>query len=145
MSYAAFPTANPAVVNDIAFYGTWTLSTGSNATMVSDAQQDGLTSYVYDSAPGDTDLYTLAPLSPPNPSSVVATTVRSLMQKSDAGSRNAAAVMKSGATQVNSPALPVPSSSWGWAWRTDQVDPNTGAPWAPSAVNNLQIGQTVVS
>jgi hypothetical protein len=37
------------------------------------------------------------------------------------------------------------ASSWLWAWRTDLTDPNTGAAWTPAAVNNAQIGPTVVS
>ena len=31
-----------------------------------------------------------------------------------------------------------------WPWRTDLVDPNTGAAWTRAAINTAQIGPTVV-
>ena len=74
------------------------------------------------------------------PATVIATTVRAYAQKSDAGVRTAAVQLKSGATVAASPTLTLSTPGWGWAWRTDLTDPNTGAAWTPAAVNNAQIG-----
>jgi hypothetical protein len=143
-TYAAFPIASPTVTSGVsAIAGSLTIAISNNSALVNESQEDGTTSYVFDVNQGDTDLYTIAPLSA-TPASTIATTVRSFMQKSDAGSRSAAALLKSGATQVASPTLAL-ATGWNWAWRTDQMDPATGAAWTAAAVNNVQIGQTVVT
>jgi hypothetical protein len=145
-TYPAWPVSNPPGLSGASapcFTLIITPTGGTNYAFVSEPQQDGSNTYVSDATAGDTDLYGLAPFVTP-PLVSFATTVRSLMQKSDAGSRNAAAVLKSGATQVSTPAAPA-LTTWNWSWRTDQVDPNTGNPWTAAAVDAVQIGQTVVS
>jgi hypothetical protein len=143
-TYAAFPTANPTVSTGVpAVSLTWSLTVGSNATLVNEPQQDGATSYVYDSNPGDADFYNLAALGV-TPASVVAVTTRGFIQKSDAGTRAGAVQLKSAATTVASTTTFL-GTTWGWLWRTDQNDPATSAAWTPTAVNNAQIGPTVVS
>jgi hypothetical protein len=122
---------------------TVTLAFGSNSTAVSEPQQDGATSYVYDANVGDADFYGIAAITG-TPASVVAVTTRGFVQKSDAGSRSGAVQLKSGATTVASPTTALPTT-FGWLWRTDQVDPNTGAAWTPAAVNGAQIGPVVIS
>jgi hypothetical protein len=67
------------------------------------------------------------------------------MQKSDAGTRTAAAQLKSGGTTVASPTLTLTPSNWQWAWRMDLVDPATSAAWTAAAVNAAQIGPRVVA
>jgi hypothetical protein len=49
-----------------------------------------------------------------------------------------------GAT-VATPNLTLTTSGWQWAWRTDLVDPNTGAAWTAAAVDVASIGPLVVS
>lgn len=142
-SYTAFPTANPTAAAANPIIVSWTLTIGSNATLTSEAQEDGATSYVYDSNPGDADFYTIVATAQ-TPASVVAVTTRGLAQKSDAGSRTGAVQLKSGGTAVASPTTAVPTT-WAWLWRTDTVDPATGAAWTAVGVNNVQIGPTVVS
>jgi hypothetical protein len=115
-----------------------------NAGCVGETQQDSLNSYVFDSNPGDQDFYGVGSIAS-TPSVIIATTVRSYMQKSDAGGRTATAQLKSGATTVASPVQALSASGFQWSWRTDLVDPATGAAWTATAVNNAQIGVMVVS
>lgn len=143
-TYASFPTASPttAVTNAVGCSLTITVST--NNSLVNEPQEDGLTSYVYDSNPGDADFYGVASIAS-TPAVVFATVTRAYMQKSDAGTRTAAVQLKSGAATVASPTLVLTTSGWQWAWRMDLTDPNTGAAWTPAAVNNAQIGPKVIA
>jgi hypothetical protein len=135
--YARMPASDASV--------TFTKSTGaSNFSCVDEAQQNALTDYVFDSNPGDADFYGVASIAS-TPAAVIATTTRAYMQKSDAGTRTAAVQLKSGATTVASPTLVLTTSGWLWAWRTDIVDPNTGAAWTPAAVNLAQVGPKVIA
>ena len=142
-SYAAFPMANPtglstATANWFAF--TVNITANVSSPFVAEAQQDGATTYVYDSNVGDADFYSIAPIAV-TPASVVAVTTRGFMQKSDAGSRSGGVQMKSGGTTVQQTG--VLSTTWAWQWRTDTVDPATSAAWTPVAVNNIQVGPYV--
>ena len=97
-TYASFPTNNPSITgttNPIASTLTITPSPSANYSAVNEAQQDGLTSYVYDQNPGDADFYGVSPLVPAG-ASVKATTTRAYMQKSDVGTRTASVQLKSG-------------------------------------------------
>jgi len=145
-SLAAFPQANPVVTTPaVPPQVSWTYTaTPANWQAVTEVQQDGLASYVYDSNPGDADFYSVASIAS-TPASVIATTVRAYAQKSDAGTRTMAVQLKSGATTVASPTLVLTTSGWQWAWRTDIVDPATGVAWTPAAVNNATIGPKVVA
>jgi hypothetical protein len=135
--YARMPASDASV--------TFSRSTGaSNFSCVDEAQQNALTDYVFDANPGDADFYGVASIAS-TPASVIATTVRAYAQKSDAGTRTMAVQLKSGATTVASPTLVLTSSGWLWAWRTDLVDPATGAAWTPAAVNNAQIGPKTIA
>jgi len=143
-TYAAFPQASPVVTNPS--NGRQVLlqySPTVNWPAVSEPQQDAATSYVYDSVVGHNDLYAIAALAA-TPVSVVAVTTRGYVQKSDAGTRNGAVQLKSGATTVQSTSTAL-STSWQWLFRTDTLDPATGAAWTPTAVNNVAIGPVMVS
>jgi hypothetical protein len=110
---------------------------------VSEAQQDGLTTYVFDNTVGHADFYGIGPISI-TPTSTICVTTRGFMQKSDAGFRQGAVQMKSGSTTVVSPTLNL-STGFGYAYRTDLTDPATGSAWTATAVNAIQIGPTVIS
>ena len=143
-AYASFPVASPASLAASAPpVCSLTIVLTANYSVVADPQQDALTSYVYDSNPGDADFYGIGSVAS-TPTQVIATTTRAYMQKSDAGTRTAAVQLKSGATTVASPTLTLSSSGWLWAWRTDLTDPNTGAAWTPAAVNSAQIGPKTI-
>lgn len=139
-TYAAFPVASPSTSSSAAVGFSVTIGTASNATVVNEPQQDGATSYVYDSNVGDADFYAIAALSG-TPASTVAVTTRGFFEKSDAGTRNAAVQLKSGGTTVTSTSTAL-STSWGWLYRVDLVDPATGSAWTATGVNNAQIGPT---
>lgn len=118
--------------------------TATNAGCVADVQQDAFASYVYSNVPGQADLYTIGSISS-TPIATVAITARSLAIKSDAGTRTLQTLLKSGPTLVATATTVLTTSNWTWTWRTDSVDPNTGAPWTAGAVNTAQIGVTVVA
>jgi hypothetical protein len=120
------------------------LTPAGNFALVNELQQDALTTYVFDSTPGDQDFYGIASIAS-TPATVIATTVRAYAQKSDAGTRTMAVQLKSGATTVASPTLVLTTSGFAWAWRTDLTDPATGAAWTPAAVNNATIGPKTVA
>jgi hypothetical protein len=135
--YARMPASDAAVQFS-------RLGGATNFSQVSEAHQDGATSYVFDNVVSHNDLYGIASI-PVTPASVVAVTTRGFAQKSDAGSRTGAIQLKSGGTTVQSTNGSTLSTTFAWVWRADQTDPATGAAWTPTAVNNLQIGPVVVS
>lgn len=143
-TYAAFPTANPpspAANSALIFTANITPTSAVNAPFVADIQQDAAAGYLYSSAPGAQDRYTLSDISS-TPSTIVGVTTRGLLTKSDAGTRLAAVQLRSGATTVQS-AGALSNSAWGWLWRSDATDPATGVPWTVSGVAAAQIGAQV--
>jgi hypothetical protein len=144
-AYASFPAASPALTgSQSAAQFFVNIVPAVNADLVNETLQDGTTSYVYSSTPGHADLYNVAGI-PSTPVATIAVTARAFMQKSDAGARTAAVQMKSGATTVTSNTATLASSSWGWTWRTELLDPATGAAWTAAAVNNVTIGPVVIA
>jgi hypothetical protein len=140
-TYASFPSSSPVVTSgqpSISATIRITPATTANFIWVNEAIHDDATSYVYDNVVGHADFYNLAALAV-TPVSVVAVTTRGFLQKSDAGTRNGAVQLKSGATTVNSGSVAL-STTWGWMWRTDLNDPATGSAWTPVGVSNAQIG-----
>lgn len=94
-AYASFPVSNPTI-NISTGSPSWTVSITptTSAEYVQEAQQDGTTTYVYDSVVGHADLYDLADL--PGPATIYAVTTRGFMAKSDAGSRSGQLQIRSG-------------------------------------------------
>ena len=119
------------------------LGGATNTSQVSEAHQDGATSYVFDSTPGDADFYNIGSIAS-TPTATIAVTTRGYMAKSDAGARTGAVQIKSGGTTVAS-ATATLGTSFGWVWRTDTTDPATGAAWTAVAVNAAQIGPKTVA
>jgi hypothetical protein len=147
-TYSSFPVTNPGTGGaggSKVFTLNIDITTAPNAAFVNEAQQDSATSYVFDSTVGHTDLYNVAGISS-TPSLTVAVTTRGYVQKSDTGPRSTAMQLKSGATTVASPTVgSLAPGVWTWLYRTDIVDPNTGAAWTPTAVNSAQIGPLIVT
>jgi hypothetical protein len=145
ITYATFPVANPTASSAPQTPNTTITQTlAGNFTLVNEAQEDGLTTYVYDSTVNDADFYSIGTIAS-TPASTIAVTTRGYMQKSDAGSRTASVQLKSGATTVATPTLTLTTSGWQWAWRTDITDPNTSAAWSAAAVAAVNVGPKVVS
>jgi hypothetical protein len=134
--YTRMPASDAAAV--------FSRSTGAtNFSCVDETLQNGATDYVFSANVNDADFYTIAPIAV-TPVSVVAVTTRGFLQKSDAGTRGAQVQMKSGAVTVGSTPTLL-SSSFGWLWRTDTLNPATGLAWAAAEVNNIQCGPKVTS
>jgi hypothetical protein len=142
--YAAFPVANPTSLSATGNVNS-SINISGNAILVNEAQQDGVTTYVYDSNPGDADFYGLPPTPIATPFSTVAVISRGYMQKSDAGTRTAAMQTKSGSAIAAAPTMVLTNTGWQWNSRHDMTDPNTGAAWAAAAVDALQIGPKVIA
>jgi hypothetical protein len=143
-TYASFPAANPSLTSAQSGPQCFLNITPTiSAEYVNEAQQDGTTSYVYDSTAGDADLYNIGTIAS-TPVATIAVTTRGFMEKSDAGLRTAAVQIKSGGTTVASPTATL-SSSWGWVWRTDLTDPATSAAWTAVGVNGVNIGPKTVA
>jgi hypothetical protein len=117
------------------------LGGATNFSQVSEAHQDGAASYVFSANVNDADFYGIASIAT-TPVSVVAVTTRGFVEKSDAGTRNGAVQLKSGATTVQSTSTAL-GTSFGWLWRTDTTDPATGAAWTATGVNNVTVGPIV--
>lgn len=98
-SGGAFPATSGAYAQTAGHNGfqnfTINVTPNSNNSQVNEAQQDGATTYVYDSNVGDADFYGIAPIAV-TPASVVAVTTRGFLQKSDAGSRSGGVQLRSG-------------------------------------------------
>jgi hypothetical protein len=143
-TYASFPATSPTATAAAGPIYTLNIGLSQNYETVNEAQQDATTSYVYSSTPGHSDLYGIAAIAS-TPLVTHAVTVRAYAIKSDAGTRTMAAQLKSGGTTVASPTIVLTPSNWQWAWRTDQVDPATGAAWTAAAVNVALVGPTVIA
>lgn len=146
LAYASFPVANPTGLS-VGFQANIftvniTPTTAANANLVAELTPDA-GGYVFSANVGDTDLYGVQPITG-TPSSVIAVTTRLLAQKSDAGTRNAAVVVKSGGT-TNVGTSTALNTSFSYVVRTDVTDPATGAAWTPVAVNNLNVGARVTA
>lgn len=141
ISYAAFPTANPAVSAVVPLIITVNVTATTNAAFVGELQQDAAASYVYSSTNGQADLYTIGSIAN-TPTTIIGVTTRGYMQKSDAGARNATVQLKSASTTVQGTSTAL-NTTWGWIARNDLTDPATGTAWTPTAVNNALIGPIV--
>lgn len=144
-TYASFPVNNPTSLsaNGATVYLVYALAPSANWPMVSEAQQDGATSYNYSSTVSQSDLYGIAAIGS-TPSSIVGVTTRGYFQKSDAGTRNVAVQLQSGATNVQSASTAL-NTTFAWIYRNDLVDPATGAAWTATGVNNATIGAIVTA
>jgi len=116
----------------------WTPSTGVNHWAVVDENpENGDTDYVSDATGGDRDLYTYPALGVTG--TVIAVQTGAVARKDDAGARNLALVVKSGATTSDGTTQAL-AASYGGYTRIDTVDPNTAAAWTVANVNAAQFG-----
>lgn len=116
--------------------------TATNAGCVNDETEDGTTTMLIDSVPGDFDLFNLEPLLGLPP--VYGIQLRAFLSKSDAGGRGFEIAAKSGATSFSTNPFS-PTTSFTNCAQFYPNDPNTGLPWIAAAVNALQIGPKVSS
>jgi hypothetical protein len=146
-AYASFPAASPTLsasgTNAPIFTANITPTTLANADMVSEIVQDAAATYIYDSTVNDADFYSPGAIAV-TPNTTVAVITRALALKTDAGTRNIALQIQSGATLSTGTSTAL-NTTWGWLWKVDQVDPATSAAWTATAVNNLIFGPKVTA
>lgn len=143
VAYSSFPIASPATsTGQTPAIFSYVTTLGSNATLVNESQEDGITSYVYDSTVGHADFYNISSI--PTSSTITAVTTRGFMAKSDVGTRTAQVQLSSGGTTVQTTPLNI-STSFQWVYRTDTVDPHTGSAWTATNLNSITIGPLVTS
>lgn len=112
--------------------------TPTNAFLVSDAQEDGDTTYVYSSTVGNEDLYTVSAL-PLSPASIIGVNTVGYARKSDSGARTASFQIKANGTETSSNSNVNLSLSYTWSEGWMPLDP-TGAAWTATNINAAQIG-----
>lgn len=145
VTYASFPTASPTITTfqSLIFTINITPTTANNAMLVAEVTNDEPATYVSDSVSGDVDFYTPQAISA-TPSTVLGVTTRALAQKTDAGTRNLAVQIKSGASTSTGTSTAL-STTWNWIFATNQTDPATGAAWGAVAVNNCTFGPKITA
>ena len=100
-------------------------------------------SYVASSAVGDEDRYSFASLSS-TPANIAGVKISALLRKTDSGARTVTLQLKSGGTEVSG-AAQSPTASYLYFAAYQDTDPNTGAAWTGSGVNNLTAGAKIAS
>lgn len=142
---SGFPSnlGNPTLGNTAPVNVGAVFSVVDNASYISQAQEDADTTFAYSSTVGQNDLYSIQSLSS-TPASILAVQTRLMSRKSDTGTRQARIQVKSGTTLSNGGTITL-GTSYAYANKLDLLDPNTGAAWAASAVNSLQVGAYVVA
>lgn len=124
-------------------YAEWTPSTGTDhGALVDEATPNGDTDYVSSATVDQRDVYQFPDLDVV-PAAIYAVEVRCSAKKTTADPRSIAALLRSdgtddlGATQ----ALTTSYTYYREAWESD---PDTGAPWTPTAVNSVHAGAQVI-
>lgn len=115
----------------------------ANYQAVDELAEDGDTSFVSTSTPGQKDTYALTNLSV-TPASVIAVKPILVARKDDAGSSNVCTVIRSGGTDYDGPTTGL-GLTYAPISKVYDVDPATSAAWTPTAVNNLEAGVKLVS
>lgn len=122
----------------------WTPDTGTDHySRVSEATQDGDTSYVQTATAGHVDLYALGNL-PVTPTAVHAVQAATTAKVMDAATRTFRNRIKSSATTANGASVTM-TASYTAATSLWSTDPATGSAWTVSAVNALEAGFELVT
>lgn len=104
---------------------------------------DGDTSYTYSGTIGNTDLYAIGNMGI-IPTAIFAVKQSVVTRKTDAGTRGAQTVFKSGTETRYGSSIPLNSTYTGLVTVYEQ-DPNTGAAWTVSGVDGIEAGIKVTS
>jgi|GEM_PF-1309513 len=120
----------------------WSPSSGSdNFSRIAEIPPDDDTSWVASATPGDRDLYAMAPLGM-TPLAIKGLQQTALARKDDAGERALSLVLKSGAEVAVGPPT-ILGSSYAFTEAIHELDPASGAPWTPAAVDAVKAGMEV--
>jgi hypothetical protein len=143
-SYASGFT-NPGNMS-VASFNLWAATlayTSNNYTCVSELTQDGATTTVSDSNPGDEDRYAATAL-PVTPTQIYGVQVRGFMQKSDSGARSGAVTITSSGSNVVGSSVALSTTYENVVLQQD-TDPNTSAAWTAAGLNAALVGVKVVA
>jgi hypothetical protein len=128
--YARAPSSNLAAV--------WTPNASTNLSRVQEAQEDGDTSTISSSNPGDQDWYGY-PALPAGVRNIFAVIHSAWWKKSDAGARQTRMNWKQGSTLANG-AIVNPSTTYSEQLDISYVDPVSGIAFLKSDVDSLANG-----
>lgn len=118
----------------------WTPNAGSNNySRVNQNPPDGDTTYVSAATSPLTDRYGL-PASVPPGSTIYAVAAQGVLRKDDAGDNNLKFLVRTNSLDFEAPSAIVVPASFQWFRDIWTQNPDTTAPWTPSAVNAAQIG-----
>ena len=120
----------------------FTADTGVNYTRVNEATPDGDTSYVESSTVGQIDSYALADL-PAAATAVKSLAVCHYARKTDVGSRQMGALVRTGGTNFTHPTGVNLGNSYLYDFSAWGTNPGTVAAWTVADVNALEAGQVV--
>jgi hypothetical protein len=118
---------------------TWTPNSGANNySRVSEAHQDGDTSYVSTNTINNVDLYAIAALAT-TPNAIINVALKSMARMDDAGPHTYKQRLSSGGTTSDSSNLSL-STTYQWLWTNYSTDPHTSAAWTFAGINAALIG-----
>ena len=120
----------------------WTASAGSNYQCVDETQGNGDTDYVSESTAGDHDTYAFGNIS--DSGTVIGIQTNMYARKDDAGTREVAAVVRSGGTDYDGATVAL-STSYAILWEVRETDPATTSAWDITGVNALEAGPKLVT
>ena len=109
--------------------------------LINDAQEDGVTTYIYDGNVGDEDDFGIAPLTV-TPVTIIAVVAKAFVSKSDSGARSGDLILTSGGSTIDVGSTLL-SNSFGYLTLPAITDPNTGTTWTETGVNALTLGPKV--
>jgi len=109
-----------------------------NYLLVDEIPEPDTADYVGSATEGDKDLYTLGAL-PSATAAILAVQVEQYSQKTDAGSKYARTVVRTGAVDYPQTSIALPAS-WAHAQTLLEENPGTTSAWTPTEVNALEAG-----
>lgn len=116
-----------------------------NWECVDETPPDGDTSYVSSDTPGDVDTYAVTDLAA-STVSVDAVVWKTVVKKSDAGSRTVAPVIRIGGTDYEDDGDAQPfGTDYQQLYQVFTASPATSDPWTPTEVNGMELGLELVS
>ncbi len=118
----------------------WTPNAGgNNYSRVYQNPPDGDTTYVQAASAPLTDRYGLASSVPPG-STIYALAVQGVFRKDDVGDNDVKFLVRTNSTDFEAAAALSAAGSYAWRRSIWTENPDTAAPWTPSAANASQIG-----
>lgn len=120
----------------------WTPSAGSNYQCVDESPANGDTDYVSETTAGDHDTYALDDITITG--SILGIQTNLYAKKDDAGTKELAAVVRSGTTDYDGATVSV-NGSYTVHTEIRETDPDTTAAWTQSGINAMECGPKLIS